>query len=107
MEQSVSTIVVYGILRINTTYGSKVIQSKFFNDDLGAALSNKPTHLTIVCADSNAKIGIKIDPSETALGNFGSAGRNDRGKTRLNFLLEKNLFLMNSVYNNKPQRRWT
>ncbi|XP_044760798.1 craniofacial development protein 2-like [Coccinella septempunctata] len=119
MVQPVSTRVVYAILRINNRYDVKVIQVyapttdhtdeevEILYDDLGAALSNNPSHFTIVCGDFNAKIGTNMDPSETALGNFGSPGRNDRGNTLLNFLLEKNLFLMNSFYYKKLQRRWT
>lgn len=38
---------------------------------------------------------------------FGSDGRNARGEIMLGFLLEYNLFQMNSFFKKKPHRRWT
>jgi len=45
------------------------------------------------------KIGLKIDSMEqheTALGNFGTEGKNERGKQLLRFLLENGQYQMNS-----------
>ncbi|XP_030747668.1 craniofacial development protein 2-like [Sitophilus oryzae] len=115
----VSTRGIYAIFKINTRYNLKVVQVyapttehtdeeiETFYDDLCTAISNNHTHFTVVCSDFNAKLGTKLDPSETPLGNFGSPGRNDRGDILLNFLLEKNLFQMNSFFHKKPHCRWT
>lgn len=82
--QSVSTIIIYATLEKNTRYDLKVIQFyapttehpdeevEVFYEDLGAAISNDQTHFTIVCRDFNAKIKIKLDPTETVRRNFGS-----------------------------------
>lgn len=83
---SVSTRVIYAIFKINTRYNLKVVQVytpttehtdeeiETFYDDLCTAISNNHTHFTVVCGDFNAKLGTKLDPSETALCNFGSPG---------------------------------
>lgn len=65
-----------------------------FYDNLSRAISNERIHLT--CGDFNVKRGIKSDTSENALGNFETPGRNNLGDTHLNFLLEKNLYQVNS-----------
>lgn len=78
-----------------------------FLDDLSIAITADPAHSAIVCGDFNAKVGVKTDVSENLLGSFGSPGRNDSGKTILNFLLGNKLFLMNSFFYKKFHCRWT
>lgn len=65
------------------------------------------TRFTIICGDFNAKNGRNIEDAETSLGNFGLGIRNKRGTTLLGFILEKNLFQMNSFFYKKDHRRWT
>ncbi|XP_072401726.1 uncharacterized protein [Diabrotica undecimpunctata] len=78
-----------------------------FYDDISAALKETLTHNTIICGDFNAKIGLNQDEQETALGKFLSKGRNERGETLLEFLLQQNLYQMNSFFSKKDHRRWT
>lgn len=52
-------------------------------------------------------MGTRSDAAEFSLGNHGLEGRNDRGETLLGFLLQNNLFQMNSFFPKRPNRRWT
>lgn len=117
--KSVSTRVAYVTLKLNNRYKLKIIQVyapttqhpdeevEDFYDDISVALKDTPTHFTILCGDFNAKLGLKEDEAETSLGNFGTLGRNERGETLLGFLLQNNLFQMNSFFVKKLHRRWT
>lgn len=61
----------------------------------------------MLIGDFNAKLGHKEDETETSLGTHGFGERNERGQTLLEFLLQHNLFAMNSFYRKTPQRKWT
>ena len=78
-----------------------------FYDDITLALNDTKTHYNILIGDFNAKMGKRTDDTETSLGKFGLGNRNERGETLLSFLLEKNLFQMNSFFYKKDHRRWT
>ncbi|XP_045466606.1 craniofacial development protein 2-like [Harmonia axyridis] len=117
--KKISPRVIYVILRLNKRYCMKIIQVyapttnqadeevDLFYDDVSKAWEDQRTHFTFLCEDFNAKVGLKSSDLETALGSFGSEGRNDRGEMLLGFLLQNNLFLMNSFFYNKLNRRWT
>ncbi|XP_044759008.1 craniofacial development protein 2-like [Coccinella septempunctata] len=117
--KTISPRVIYVILRLNKRYNMKFIQvyapttkqtdeeMDLFYDDVSKAWEDQRTHFTFLCGDFNAKVGLKSNNSETALGGFGSEGRNDRGEMLLGFLLQNNLFLMNSFFYKKLNRRWT
>lgn len=117
--KKISTRVVYLVLKLNEKYNIKVIQVyaptsshpdeevDIFYEEITSALNETSTHFTIICGDFNAKIGTKLDTSESSLGNFGSEGRNARGETLLGFLLQHNLYQMNSFFKKKAHRRWT
>ena len=80
------------ILKLNSRHNLKIIQAyaptsdhsedemEIFYDDITKALNQVTTHFTIICGDFNAKMGRKSDPTEIALGKFGSEGRNEHGE---------------------------
>ena len=51
-------------------------------------MEKESSHFTITYGDFNAKIDLKTDSMETALRNFETEGKNERGKQLLEFLLE-------------------
>jgi len=84
------------ILQLTAKFTIKIIQVDaptsdeidMFYEDFTKAIKQNPASYTIICRDFNTKIGLKSDPSEVALGNFGSLDRNEHGKMLLSFLLE-------------------
>ncbi|CAG9121819.1 unnamed protein product [Plutella xylostella] len=115
---SVSTRVAYLILRISKRYSMKVIQvyaptSKHTDDevelayeDVSSALRKFTTHFMVVMGDFNAKLG-KQEGGETKVGSHGFGVRNHRGQMLADFLEKEGLYMMNSFYKKKPQRKWT
>lgn len=116
---SISPRIIYLVLKINTRYSLKIIQTyapttthsdeetENFYEDLETALHATPTYYTILTGDFNAKMGFKQDHAETAMGKYGYGERNERGQRLLNFLHQENLHVMNSFFDKKPQRKWT
>lgn len=116
---SISNRVMYLIYRLNTRYSLKIVQVyaptsahsdaevEIFYDDINTAIQQEPTHYSMLIGDFNAKLGHKEDETETSLGTHGFGERNERGQTLLEFLLQQNLFAMNSFYRKTPQRKWT
>lgn len=62
---------------------------------------------TLIIGDFNAKIGQRLEETESYIGEFGYGVRNDRGETLVNFLHSNKYFAMNTFYKKKPQRKWT
>lgn len=85
--KKISTRVICLVLRLNTRYCIKIIQTyapisshtdeevELFYDDIRDALSGQKTHYTILCGDFNAKMGIRLNDTEFALGNHGLGGK--------------------------------
>ncbi|KAJ0169495.1 hypothetical protein K1T71_015082 [Dendrolimus kikuchii] len=63
-------------------------------------------HYNVVMGDFNAKVGVQ-ECDEPKIGPYGLGRRNHRGQMLVNFLEMQGLFLMNSFYKKKLQRRWT
>ena len=116
--ESVSARVAYLILRISERYSLKVIQVyaptsthpddevEAMYEDVSRAIHASKTHFTVVMGDFNARLG-KRDGDEQKVGPFGFGQRNHRGHMLADFLEKENLFMMNSFFKKKPQRRWT
>ncbi|XP_048516546.1 craniofacial development protein 2-like [Dendroctonus ponderosae] len=116
---SISNRVMYLIYKLNTRYLLKMIQVyaptsthadaevEVFYDDINTAIHQELTHYSMLIGDFNAKLGHKEDETETPLGTHGFGVRNERGQTLLEFLLQHNLFVMNSFYRKAPLRKWT
>lgn len=117
--KSISERVAYVIMSLNKHYNMKIIQVyaptsdhsdeeiESLYEDIETANQETKCHYTFIMGDFNAKVGKQMDDSETAMGNFGSEGRNERGQMLLDFLHHHNLHLMNTYFKKKPQRRWT
>lgn len=111
--------VVYLTMKLNNRYKLKVIiayaptvnhtdeEIDTFYDEIKIALEETKVYYNIICGNFNAKVGTKSEKMEIALGEFGLGNRNQRGETLINFLLENNLYLINSFFYKKPNKRWT
>ena len=116
--ESVSSRVVYLILRISKRYSLKVIQVyaptsshpddevETMYEDVSRAIHTSKTHFTVVMGDFNAKLGKKSD-DELRVGQFGYGQRNPRGQRLADFLEKEGLFMMNSFFQKPPHRKWT
>lgn len=115
----VSPRVIYMILGLNQKYSLKIIQAyapttgrpdeeaENFYEDVSRAMSENKTHYMMLMGDFNAKTGCKKDEAETALGNHGIGVRNDRGEMLVQFLLQHNLYVINTFFKKKANRKWT
>lgn len=116
---SVSTRVAYLVIKLTRRYNLKVIQvyaptSTYSDDiveemyeDISRALhTTTKAHFNVVMGDFNAKVGVQTC-SESMLGSYGYGSRNHRGQMLVNFLEREGLFLMNSFFKKRPQRKWT
>uniref|UniRef100_A0A914W7K9 Reverse transcriptase domain-containing protein n=1 Tax=Plectus sambesii TaxID=2011161 RepID=A0A914W7K9_9BILA len=77
-----------------------------FLDDISALLSVEQATRTIVMGDFNAKIGQQQDNEQT-VGSHGLGDRNERGQKLVDFCEDHGLYVLNTFYQKKPQRRWT
>ena len=77
-----------------------------FYNDIDKILEN-PSHCTIVMGDFNAKVGVRTNPSETAIGSFGLGQRNERGDALIEWTTSKDYNIMNTLFQKKIERRWT
>ncbi|XP_041982923.1 craniofacial development protein 2-like, partial [Aricia agestis] len=76
-------------------------------EDISKVLNTTPkTHFNVVMGDFNSKVGVRAS-GESCLGQHGVGIRNRRGQMLVNFLEKEGLFLMNSFFKKKPQRKWT
>lgn len=61
----------------------------------------------IIMGDFNAKVGEQRDGEENAIGKFGYGERNNNGTRLINFALENNITILNSLFKKRPSRKWT
>ncbi|XP_072378445.1 uncharacterized protein [Diabrotica undecimpunctata] len=117
--ESVSSRVVYLILKLNERRSIKIIQVyapktshsneeiENFYEDINRAIEKDKTRHLILMGDFNAKLGFKGDNAEVAMGSFGYGEQNDRGGVLLHFLLHHQLYVMNTFFKKNQQRKWT
>ncbi|KAJ0183213.1 hypothetical protein K1T71_001189 [Dendrolimus kikuchii] len=116
---SVSNRVAYLVLKLTNRYSLKVVQvyaptsahsdeevEAMYDDITKAIHGTTSAHYNVVMGDFNAKVGVQ-KRDEPIIGPYGLGRRNHRGQMLVNFLEMQGLFLMNSFYKKKPQRRWT
>ena len=116
---SVSNRVAYLVLKLTDRYSLKVVQvyapTSTHSDDEVEAMYEEISRAiygttaafyNVVMGDFNAKVGVR-GREESKIGPHGLGCRNHRGQMLVNFLEMEGLFLMNSFFQKKPQRRWT
>ncbi|CAM4977717.1 unnamed protein product [Rotaria socialis] len=61
----------------------------------------------IITGDWNAKVGTDNTGWESVMGRYGYGSRNERGERLLEFAAEHNLFICNTRFQQKLNRKWT
>ncbi|CAF4143408.1 unnamed protein product, partial [Rotaria magnacalcarata] len=61
----------------------------------------------IITGDWNAKVGTDNTGWESVMGRYGYGSRNERGERLLEFAAEHNLFICNTRFQQKSNRKWT
>eukprot|EP01041_Mallomonas_annulata_P006543 gene6543-13238_t len=65
------------------------------------------SHYDFIAGDLNEKIGVKLDPAETFIGNYGKGTRNRNGHLLANFLQDQNLYITNTTFSQPFRHRTT
>lgn len=76
-----------------------------FYTSIEPLLQQKTTY-TFICGDFNAKLG-KGEDGEKYMGKFGLHQRNDRGHRLAEFAEAEQMYVMNSFFKKRPNKRWT
>lgn len=88
-----------------STYSDDEVETMY--EDIAKALNNtSKVYYSVVMGDFNAKMGVQRS-GESYIGPFGLGDRNQSGQFPANYLESQGLFLMNSFFKKKPQKRWT
>ena len=73
-------------------------------EDALARVHNK--NIIIITSDSNAKIGSDNTGCKSVMGRYEYGDRNQRGERLLEFAAIHNLYICNTRFGQKPQRKW-
>lgn len=117
--KSVSDRVAYIILELPKENKIKLIQVyapttthqdeevEIFYESLTTAIEEDKVKSTVIMGDFNAKLGQKVENTETKIGKYGYGVRNERGEILNNYLEQQNLYAINTYYKKKANRKWT
>ncbi|CAG4949690.1 unnamed protein product [Parnassius apollo] len=75
-------------------------------EDISTAMHSSKIHYTVLMGDFNAKLGTRKN-GELKVGKFGIGQRNLRGQQLADFMEKEGLFMMNSFFQKRPQRKGT
>ena len=87
-----------------SSYSDEEVES--FYEDLSQAYEKGKCHIKIVMGDFNARIGER-QQSEISVGKFGFGERNERGDRLVEFAENHQLYVMNSFFKKKTNRKST
>ena len=65
------------------------------------------SYMTFIAGDFNSKLGLRLDPSERFMGNYGKGTRNRNGHLLANFLAERDFFAANTAFKHHMRHRST
>nr|XP_049701309.1 LINE-1 retrotransposable element ORF2 protein [Helicoverpa armigera] len=82
-------------------------ETKAFYDELTLTVTKFSHNHIILMGDFNAQIGEKQSKDEHVLGNFGQGRRSPNGELLVEFLLENNLKILNSLFKKNKKNKWT
>ena len=86
-----------------TSLSSQENIDKFY-DDLREAIAEDKQQFNMVIGDFNSKVG---KGKEACFGNYGLGERNERGEHLVNFALEQNMKIANTLFKKRSGRMWT
>ena len=83
-------------------------QAMTFYQQLSATLhAHRRSFITLIAGDFNSKLGVRTDPHETFMGNYGKGTRNRNGHLLANFISEHNYFASNTAFKHRLSSRTT
>ncbi|KAI8430992.1 hypothetical protein MSG28_001085 [Choristoneura fumiferana] len=80
---------------------------ELFYKELSQTITRFLNNHLILMGDFNAQVGAKQCKEEYVLGNFGQGKRSPHGELLVEFLLQHNLTLLNSLYIKNQKNKWT
>lgn len=89
-----------------TEQATKTEIDKFYNK-LREATEKFSENNLVLMGDFNAQVGVQIPGEEHVIGKYGRGKRSKNGEKLVEFLLEQNLTLLNSLFRKKPKNKWT
>lgn len=108
MEIRTSENIHWSFLQIyapTETYTIEAVNSFYHTVD--QALQSVKTKNIILMGDFNAQIGERQIGEEHALGKYSTGKRNRNGQKLMDFILEKNFTVSNSLFKRKNNKKWT
>ncbi|XP_050306277.1 craniofacial development protein 2-like [Anthonomus grandis grandis] len=117
--KSISSRVIYIVLKISKRYSVQIIQEyaptssapddevERFYDDISQALTIETAHYKYIIGDFNAKLGVPAGNENQYVGKFGLGCTNERGERLINYLQKESMYCMNSFFKKSEKRRWT
>jgi len=79
----------------------------FYNDIDDTLSKTDKKDIIILTGDWNAKIGCDNTDWKSVMGKYGYGDRNERGERLLEFATAHNLYICNTRFQHKPNRKWT
>ena len=79
----------------------------FYRDLTKAIVKAKNSTWYVVAGDLNAKVSERKSNESDIMGKFGYGQRNDRGEKLMTFCRSNELFITNSLFKRKSNRKWT
>ena len=79
----------------------------FYSDIENAIAKTGKKDVIILTGDWNAKVGHDNTDWTTVMGKYGYGDRNERGERLLEFATIHNLYICNTRFEQKPNRKWT
>jgi len=79
----------------------------FYNDIEEIIAKTDKKDVIILTGDWNAKIGTDNADWKSVMGRYGYGDRNERGERLLEFAMAHDLYICNTRFQHKPNRKWT
>ena len=89
-----------------TEQAEKSILDSFY-EELAQAIRRHRNNNILLMGDFNAQVGARQNNEEYVLGMFGHGKRSSNGQQLIEFLMEHNLTVLNSLFKKNPKNKWT
>lgn len=86
---------------------SSVSDRDYFYEKVSELIKLNESKHIILMGDFNAQVGSKQNNSEFVMGSFGYGKRSPNGQKLVEFLLEHNLVILNTMFKKKITAKWT
>ena len=91
----------------STSSSSEEDVEAFYNDIEEALTKTDKKDILTLTGDWNAKIGNDNTDWKSVMGKYGYGDRNERGERLLEFATVHDLYICNTKFQHKPNRKWT